>query len=104
MFEDPASLGISANNPALELTVKVININHGRNADIAKRCKTLAGYSAFVAKFRKLEDAGVERAEAVKQTLKYCRDHNILKEFMGKNSSDVFNMLLTTWNMDNAIN
>ena len=103
MFADPSSLGISANNPALELTVKVININHGRNADIAKRCKTLAGYSAFVAKVREFEDSDVERTEAVKQAVKYCRDHDILKEFMEKNSSEVFNMLLTNWNMDDAI-
>jgi len=44
----------------LELKVKVININHGRNADLVKRCKTLAGYSAFVAKVREFESAGGE--------------------------------------------
>jgi len=48
-------LKIPAKEPMLELTLKVININHGRNADIAKRCKTLAGYSAFVAKVREFE-------------------------------------------------
>jgi len=103
MFTDPSSLGISADNPALELTVKVININHGRNAEIARKSKTLAGYSAFVAKVREFEDQGLERAEAIKQAVKYCRDHDILKEFMEKNSSEVFNMLLSEWNMDDAL-
>jgi len=103
MFVDPTSLGISADNPALELTVKVININHGRNAEIAKKSTTLAGYSAFVAKVREFEDAGMERAEAIKQAVKYCRDHDILKEFMEKNSSEVFNMLLNEWNWDDAL-
>jgi len=103
MLEDASSLKIPGKEPMLELTVKVININHGRNADIAKRCKTLAGYSAFVAKVREFEGTGVDRTEAVKQAVKYCRDHDILKEFMEQNSSEVFNMLLTEWNWDDAI-
>jgi len=103
MLEDASSLKIPVKEPALELTVKVLNINHGRNADIAKKCKTLAGYSAFVAKVREFEDAGVDRTEAVKQAVKYCSDHDILKEFMEKNSSEVFNMLFKEWNLDDAI-
>jgi len=49
------------------------------------------------------EDSGLERTEAVKQAVKYCRDHDILKEFMEKNSSEVFNMLFNEWNWDDAI-
>ena len=45
----------------------------------------------------------MERAEAIKQAVKYCRDHDILKEFMEKNSSEVFNMLLNEWNWDDAL-
>jgi len=45
----------------------------------------------------------MERAEAIKQAVKYCRDHDILKEFMEKNSSEVFNMLLSEWNWDDAL-
>jgi len=55
-----------------------------------------------VAKVREFEDQGMERTEAVKQAVKYCRDHDILKEFMEANSSEVFNMLLTEWNWDDA--
>ena len=56
-----------------------------------------------MAKVREFEDQGMERTEAVKQAVKYCRDHDILKEFMEANSSEVFNMLLTEWNLDDAL-
>ena len=50
-FESVSSLGLSEKEiPSLELTVRVLNINEGWNAEIAERCKELAGYSAFVAK------------------------------------------------------
>ena len=103
MLEDASALKLPTKEPMLELTVKVININHGRNADIAKKCKALAGYSVFVAKVREFDDQGMERTEAVKQAVKYCRDHDILKEFMEANSSEVFNMLLNEWNWDDAL-
>jgi hypothetical protein len=52
-FEKLKDLGIEEKDfPALELIVKVININEGRNKGIANRCKKLAEYSAFVAKAR----------------------------------------------------
>ena len=56
MFESVDSLGLSEKEtPALELVVKVININHGKNEEIVQRCKVLAQYSAFIAKAREFE-------------------------------------------------
>src|SRR5215471_10504968 len=50
-FEKLKSLGLTEKDPpALELVVKVLNINEGRNREIAERCRKLAEYSAFVAK------------------------------------------------------
>ena len=33
----------------------------------------------------------------------YCRDHDILKEFLEANASEVVNMLMTEWNWDDAL-
>ena len=102
-FENTASLGLAEKKkPSLELEVKVININEGRNAEITKKCRTLAQYSAFVAKVRKYEKDGNSRSEAIKQAVIYCRKHDILKEFLEQNSSEVMNMLITEWNWDDA--
>ena len=103
-FEETGSLGIiEKGSPALELTVKVININRGKNEGIAKKCKTLAEYSAFVDKVREYEKETGNLEEAIRKAIKYCRENDILKEFLEKNATEVINMLLTEWNWDDAL-
>jgi len=103
-FESTVSVGLpEKTNPSLELVVKVINISHGRNKEIAMRCKTLASYSAFVGKVQEYEKEGVGREEAIKKAIKYCVEHDILKEFLEKNGTEVMNMLILDWNMEDAL-
>jgi predicted component of viral defense system (DUF524 family) len=52
-------------------------INH-----LSRRCAKLNEYSAFIAKARDFEKQLGDRTEAMKQAVKYCREHNILKEFL----------------------
>ena len=104
-FLDPSELGVAGRGPALELEVKVLNINEGRNESIAGRCKTLAGYQAFVAKVREyLKQGNVPGSleDALKKTVLYCRDHDILKEFLEHHATEVINMLTTEWNWEDA--
>ena len=102
-FESAVSLGLSeAGEPSLELEVKVININEGKNNAIARRCRTLAQYSAFIAKVRECEKEGYSRSEAVRKAVIYCRSRDILKEFLEQNAHEVMNMLITEWNWDDA--
>ncbi|MDR1211257.1 MAG: Rpn family recombination-promoting nuclease/putative transposase [Spirochaetaceae bacterium] len=104
LFPDPTSLGLSGKeNPALDLAVRVININEGRNEEIVRRCTVLNGYSAFVARVREYEKELGNKEEAMKAAIKYCREHDILKEFLERHSSEVMNMLLTEWNWDDAL-
>jgi hypothetical protein len=103
-FEETASLGVSdTGKPALELVVKVVNINEGRNGEVVRKCKTLAGYSAFVGCVRDFEKRVEDKGEALKAAVRYCREHDILKEFLEKNASEVMNMLMTEWNWDDAL-
>jgi predicted transposase/invertase (TIGR01784 family) len=83
----------------LELVVQVYNINHGHNREILKRSETLNSYSVFIDKVRENQKADLPLAEAVKNAIKYCIDHNKLRVFFEKNSSEVFNML-TEWNQE----
>ena len=90
-------------HPALELEVRVININQGRNREIAEKCKTLGEYSAFIEKVREFEKETGTLEEAVKKAVIYCRDHNILKEFLENNATEVMGMLTMEWNWDDAL-
>ena len=103
LFENPQDLGLPEKpHPLLELEVKVININKGKNETIVSRCKKLAEYSEFVAKVRVfLEELG-NKEEAIKKAVKYCREHGILNEFLEVHGSEVLNML-TEWNTEDAI-
>jgi hypothetical protein len=89
--------------PALELTVKVLNINKGRNEGITRRCKTLAGYQAFVAKTRQYIQQGHGLEDALKKTVLYCRDHGILKDVLEQYEGEVIGMLTTEWNWEDAM-
>jgi hypothetical protein len=103
-FEETGSLGIPGKEPpALELVVKVLNINEGKNEAVARKCKTLADYSVFIAREREFEKELGNREEALKAAMRYCREHDKLKEFLEQNASEVFNMLMTEWNWDDAL-
>jgi hypothetical protein len=103
-FPDPGALGLAKGGLLfLELKVKVYNINRGHNAPIIARCKTLAGYSAFIATVREYEEQGKSREEAIKLGIKDSIKQNILKEFLETHSREVMNMLLTEWNWDDAL-
>ena len=39
----------------------------------------------------------------MKKAIKYCMDNNVLKQFLETHGSEVFNMLLTEWNLEEAI-
>jgi predicted transposase YdaD len=88
--------------PSLELELRVININDGRNKDIAGRCRKLAEYSMFIARVRLFEQELGDKEAAMEAAIKYCREHAILREFLEQHSTEVFNMLITEWNTEEA--
>ncbi|MCL2210519.1 MAG: hypothetical protein FWB95_01195 [Treponema sp.] len=92
-FKDIQGLKQSSNNEfPLELTVQVYNINHGRNLEIFKKCETLYGYSFFIEKIKEF-NAYLTLEESIINAVKYCVEHNILREFLERHGSEVINML-----------
>ena len=103
-FEKLENLGLLEKDyPALEMTVRVININEGRNEALAARCKKLAEYSAFIAKVRLFEKELGNLKEALKKAVIYCQKHDILREFLELHATEVLSMLMTEWNWDDAL-
>jgi len=92
---------ISKNNLKIELFVNVININYGKSKILSKS-KNLNGYSYFVYKTRQYKDSGLSLEQAIRSAINDCISQNILKEFLENNSSEVFNMLYTEFNINDA--
>jgi hypothetical protein len=86
----------------LELAVRVVNINEGRNDDIVGKCGTLNGYVRFVGKVRSYLAAGRELSDAVTQAVKDCVSEGILEDFLKSHSSEVVNMLTAEWDINIA--
>jgi len=60
-------------------------------------------YSAFIAKARDFEKELGDRTEAIKRAVRYCRDNDILKEFLEKHGTDVLKMLAKEWKLEDAL-
>jgi hypothetical protein len=98
LFDKALHLTGTAMPPALELKVKVYNINKGHNKAIVEKCKELEGYSIFIAKVREFKAGTGDNERAMKMGIQYCIENNILKKFLEEHASEVMNMLLTEWN------
>ena len=104
LFDKPQDLGLPEKiTPLLDLEVKVININEGRNGVIVDRCRELSDYSKFIASVRAFFDELGNKEDAVQEAVKYCQKHGILKRFLEIYGSEVLNMLLAEWNIDDAL-
>jgi hypothetical protein len=93
---------VSERPPALELIVRVININKGHNEKILEKCEVLRGYSAFIGKIREFQKAGSAREDAIAAAVDFCIANGILVEYLKQNSSEVRNMLFTEFNLEDA--
>jgi predicted transposase YdaD len=98
LFDKAPHLTGTAMAPALELKVKVYNINKGHNKAIVEKCKELEGYSIFIAKVREFKAGTGDNGKAMKMAIQYCIENNILRKFLEEHASEVMNMLLTGWN------
>jgi len=77
-------------------------VNMGRNDEIMKRSETLYGYSTLVSMVRTNEENGMVRADAIQSAINECVKLGILTEYLGKYASEVSNMLLQEWNLEDA--
>jgi hypothetical protein len=96
------SFGFKNDACFLELVVKAYNINKGRNVEIANRSPILNGYETFIAEINEnLKAMGLP--SAIKAAISSCISRDILVYFLRENGSEVENMLLTGWNMKDAL-
>ena len=74
-------------NPALELTAVMLNINRGHNEKLKGLCKSLKDYSEYTARVREYADT-MPISEAVEQAICECIQEGILAEFLKQNRAE----------------
>ena len=77
----------------LQLTVKVYNINEGRNPEIMKRCQVLEQYSRFVSAVRAAGGNGELTDHKMKALMDNCIEAGILPDFLREHGREAVNML-----------
>ena len=80
--------------PAVEVVVKVININYGHNEHLMQGCETLSQYAQFVAVTREYANKYDNREETMNAAIEYCIGHGILEDILRKHRSQVLGSLL----------
>ena len=78
---------------ALQLIVRVYNINSEKNAEILKKCETLRQYSRFVEIVRSYGHIDQLTSAAMVQIMAQCQEENVLTEFMAHYGTELIEML-----------
>ena len=81
----------------MELTVRVININHGHNKELMSKCKSLADYAAFVNEVRNNLEC-IPLQDAVERAIDTCIEQGVLKEFLLEQKAEVIAMSIYEYN------
>ncbi len=75
----------------LELKVEVININTEKHSQILGKCRPLEEYSRFVEIVRR--HVAADKNTGFKKAIEECVKNGILKEYLGRKTREVMNML-----------
>ncbi|MCM1537612.1 MAG: Rpn family recombination-promoting nuclease/putative transposase [bacterium] len=78
----------------VELTVRMLNINHGHNGELMEKCRVLREYAAFVELSRQYLALGMEPKAALEAAIADCIRQDILAEFLRTYRAEVLGMLL----------
>ena len=90
-------------DPDIEVRVRMLNINYGRNKKLLDACRPLMEYSWFVAEVRtKCKDMEIEKA--VDLAVSEMPDGYILKHFLEVHKAEVRGMMLTEYNEAETMN
>lgn len=89
--------------PCLEMTATILNVNLGYNWSLMERCRTLHEYAQFVATVRRYREREEELSTAIHLAIDECIQNDILAEFLRKNRAEVVDMLLYEYNEEEFI-
>lgn len=82
----------------IEVKVRMINVNYGRNRKLLGNCKPLAEYSWFINEIRNNQKQGYTLEKAVDEALKCMPAEFLINEFLMIHKQEVQGMLDTEYN------
>jgi hypothetical protein len=78
-------------------------IAFGHNHDMLSESKALSDYAAFVSVVEGYRTSGLSLDDAVAKAIRECKKRGIMTAYLESRGSEVLNMLLTEWNMEDAL-
>lgn len=103
-FQNDISFGaggkvlIFEDDPMLDLTVKVININPDEHHEILEKCPVLKEYGLFIDTVRYYQRS--KDPEPYRHAIAECIENNILADYLRKKGTEVRNMLIAEYDYD----
>ena len=84
-------------NAAIDCHAVMLNINHGQNREIMRKCRKLEEYSIFIGKVRENTDRKMPIKDAVDHAVEECINEGILEKILRENREEVCSMLLSEY-------
>ena len=90
-----------SNKGCLECEANMLNINYGHNRELMEKCQKLKEYAIFVNTVREFAKGDPKNPrKAFMKAVEHCIDHNVLRDFLVKQKSEVLETMLTTFNKE----
>ena len=81
----------------IEVTVTMLNINHGRNRELMNACRPLAEYAWFIEEIRKNQAGKMDIETAVDKAIDDMPDTYVIKTILIANRAEVKQMCITEY-------
>ncbi|MBQ4514309.1 MAG: hypothetical protein II969_15045 [Anaerolineaceae bacterium] len=91
-------------DPDIEIKVKMLNINYGRNMDLLNACEPLRDYSWLVDRIRYYKELTGDIETAVDMALREMSEESVIKSFLMSHKAEVKNMCITEYDEAKTMN
>ncbi len=85
-------------DPELELTVTVLNINYGHNKELMDKCTALRDYATFIQRVRDNQSKGMVLEAAIVDAVDSCIQDHVMEDFLTREKAGVIKMHVLDFN------
>ena len=82
----------------LELKVRVHNIAYDKAKLLLGKSAAMRDYAMFIQYVRVSMAQGMEREAAIREAVRYCIEHDVMKDFLIEHEREVIDMVAFEWN------
>lgn len=86
-----------------EWSVRILNVNYGKNKDLMEKCKPLQDYAILVDKIRENIAKGCPTQDSIDNAVTECIREDILADFLRKHRAEVLNVCLTEYDEERVL-